>query len=81
MGRMKPKARSEFVLFNVHYEDGSQTSNRKVPMHEIDGLDGEQRIQAVIEAQDAEIAQRSGKSRGPIKSIEKVKIKVKKAAS
>jgi len=75
MGRMKLKSQSEFVLFNVFYKDGNQTSNRKVPLHEIDGLDGEQRIQAVIEAQDAEIAERSGKSRGPIKSIEKVKTK------
>ena len=80
MGRMKPKARSEVALFNVLYEDGNLTSNRKVPLHEIDGLEGEQRIQAVIEAQDAEIAERSGKSRGPIKSIEKVKIKIKKAS-
>ncbi len=80
MGRMKPKARNEFALFNVHYESGMLTSNRKVPLHEIDGLEGEKRIQAVIEAQDAEIAERSGKTRGPIKSIEKVKIKVKKPA-
>lgn len=75
MGRMKPKTRSEFALFNVFYEDGSQTSNRKVPVHEIDGLDGDKRIQAVIEAQDRTIAEKSGKSRGPIKSIEKVKAK------
>ncbi len=75
MGRMKPKARSEFALFNVYYEDGTLTSNRKVPLHEVDGLDGEQRIQAVIEAQGAEIAARSGKSRGSIKSIEKLKVK------
>lgn len=75
MGRMKPKARSEFALFNVFYEDGTQTSNRKVPQQEIEGLDSEQRLQAFIEAQDAEIAERSGKPRGPIKSIAKVKIK------
>lgn len=75
MGRMKPKARSEFALFDVLYEDGTMTSNRKVPMHEIDGLDGDKRIQAVIEAQDDEIAEKSGKSRGPIKSITKVKAK------
>ena len=31
MGRRKPTARIEFVLFNVIYEDGTVTSNRKVP--------------------------------------------------
>ena len=75
MGRMKPKARTEFVFFNVYYEDGTLTSNRKVLLHETDVLDGEQRIRAIIEAQDAEIQERSGKSRGPIKSIEKAKAK------
>ena len=75
MGRMKPKARTEFAFFNVYYEDGTLTSNRKVPLHETDILDGEQRIRAIIEAQDAEIQERSGKSRGPIKSIEKAKAK------
>ena len=75
MGRMKLKAQSEFALFNVLYEDGTQTSNRKVLLQDIDGMHDEQRIQAAIEAQDQQIAERSGKSRGPIKSIEKVKKK------
>lgn len=75
MARMKPKSKLEFALFNVLYEDGTQTSNRKVMLHELGHMDGDQRIQAIIEAQDAEIAERSGKSRGPIKSIEKVKLK------
>ena len=75
MGRMKPKARSEFALVNVYYEDGMLTSNRKVSIHDIDGLDGEERIRSVIAAQDAEIAQRSGKPRGRIKLIERVKVK------
>ena len=74
MGRTKQKGRTEFVLFDVYYEDGSLTSNRKVLLHEMNGLGGRQRILAVIEAQDAEIAVRVGQSRGPIKSIEKVKI-------
>ena len=75
MGRMKLKAQSEFLLFNVLYEDGTLTSNRKVLLQDINGSDDEQEIQAAIEAQDAQIAERSGKSRGPIKSIEKVKKK------
>ena len=32
MGRMKLKSQSEFALFNVEYEDGLITSNRKVPL-------------------------------------------------
>ena len=76
MGRMKPKARQEFELFNVYYEDGSQTSNRKVLVSDLDVLmDRDEQIEALIAAQDAEIAERSGKSRGPIASIEKVKMK------
>ena len=37
----KPTARTESVLFNVVYEDGSQRSNRKVPADILGGLDGD----------------------------------------
>ena len=79
MAKMKPKARNEFALFNVHYEDGSLTSNRKVPGEVLEDYNGEQAIEDFLVAQDEEIAERSGKPRGPIKSIEKVK-KAKKAS-
>jgi hypothetical protein len=72
MGRSssRSKAReSEFVLFDVVYEDGSLSSNRKVPRSELGGLDGDAPATAFIEAQDRKIAQASGRSRGPIKSI------------
>lgn len=72
MARKKPNPKAEFVLFNVFYEDGSQTSNRKVPGDILGGLDGDEPARAAIEAQDQEIAERSGRSRGPIKSIERV---------
>lgn len=65
---MKPIG-SEFVMFDVVYEDGSRTSNRKVPSSEASGLDSEARIRANIEAQDEKIAQMSGRRRAPIKSI------------
>ncbi|MCC7250253.1 hypothetical protein [Hyphomicrobium sp.] len=71
MARKKPNPKAAFVLFNVLYEDGSQTSNRKVPSEILGGLDGDDPARAVIEAQDQEIAERSGRSRGPIKSIER----------
>lgn len=79
MARMKPKARNEFALFNVHYEDGSLTSNRKVPGEVLEDFDPDQAIEDFLTAQDRQIAERSGKPRGPIKSIEKVK-KAKKSA-
>ena len=75
MGRMKPKMRLDFALFDVFYADGKLKSNRKVPLNDMDGLNDEYRIRTVIEAQDAVIAERSGKSRAPIKSIKRVKLK------
>jgi hypothetical protein len=68
----KPNSKPESVLFNVFYEDGTQISNRRVPGNLIGQLDAEQRIQAYIEQQDEEIAQQSGKQRGPIARIAKV---------
>ena len=58
-----------FVLFDVIYEDGSQTSNRKVPAAELGGLDGDTPARAIVEMQDREIGAVSGRPRGPIKSI------------
>lgn len=68
MARKKP-ADSGFVLFDVIYEDGSRTSNRKVPSQEVGGLDGNSPAKAIVEAQDREIGERSGRPRGRIKSI------------
>jgi hypothetical protein len=55
----------ESILFDVHYEDGTRTSNRKVPSAALGGLDGDAPAQAIIETQDQEIAMRSGRARGP----------------
>ena len=63
MGRRKPTARAEFVLFDVFYEDGTVTSNRKVPGSALGGLDEDASARAVIEAQDREIVGRSGHPR------------------
>ena len=46
----KPTPRSEFVLFNVYYEDGTQRSNRKVPADILGGIDGDEPARALIEA-------------------------------
>jgi hypothetical protein len=62
-----------FVLFNVLYEDGTQSSNRKVPATELGGLDGDTTARALIEAQDRDIAEKSGRPRGRIKSISRAR--------
>ena len=67
--RKQPPAPSGFVLFNVVYQDGTRTSNRKVPSAGLGGLDGDEPARAFNEAQDREIAERSGNPRGPIKTI------------
>lgn len=72
MGRRARKeqpASKTFVLFDVVYEDGSRTSNRKVPASELGGLEGDGPAQAFIEDQDRKIAEMSGNPRGPVKSI------------
>jgi hypothetical protein len=58
-----------FVLFNVLYEDGTQSSNRRVPAAELGGLDGDLPARAFVEKQDREISERSGSFRSRIKSI------------
>lgn len=67
----RPGARrvDEFVFFNVLYEDGAQTSNRKVPSSELDGAEGDEAAKRYIEEQDHKIAEMSGRPRGPIKSV------------
>lgn len=68
----KPTARTEFVLFNVVYEDGSQRSNRKVAGELLGGLDGDEPARAEIEAQDRAIAAKSGLPPLKIKSLTRV---------
>ena len=72
MARKKPTARAEFVLFNVIYEDGTLTSNRKVPSAVLGGLEGDAPAHGIIHTQDCEIAERSGRPRSPIKTISRV---------
>jgi len=68
MARKRPSD-SEFVLFDVFYQDGSRTSNRKIPSADLGGLDGDTPAKSIIEAQDRKIAEMSGRPRGPIKTI------------
>ncbi len=72
MGR-KPGTRSggEFALFDVIYEDGSQRSNRRVPLALLGGLDGDEPAKAEISKQDAEIAEKSGRPPMRIKTVKR----------
>jgi len=67
----KPSSKTEFVLFDVVYNDGSQRSNRRVPKEILGGIDGDSPARAVIEAQDREIAERSGQSMPEIKVVKR----------
>ena len=69
----KPTARAEFVLFDVTYEDGSQRSNRRVPLEVVNGLAGEDAARAVIEEQDRAIAEKSGMPPLAIKALRRSK--------
>jgi hypothetical protein len=65
----KPGLNSEFVMFDVVYEDGSQRSNRKVPRELIEGLDGDKPAREFLIEQDRDIAEKSGKPPLAIKDI------------
>jgi hypothetical protein len=69
MARKRPTAQSAFVLFDVVYQDGTRSSNRKVPGELVGTLDGDDPVRGFIEEQDRTIAQRSGTPRGPIKTL------------
>src|SRR5262249_47406494 len=70
MGRRgKVRQIGDFVLYDVLYEDNTRTSNRKVPSLELNDIDGDLLAKVYIEAQDRKIAEVSGRSRTPIKSV------------
>jgi hypothetical protein len=76
MTKKKQQVANGFVLFDVVYEDGTQTSNRKVPAADLSGLDGDAPARTFIEMQDRKIGEVSGMPRGRIKSIVRSKKRV-----
>jgi len=59
--RTKSKALdTEFTMFDVVYEDGSRTSNRRVPTSLLGGLDGDEPARTTIVEQDRVISEKSG---------------------
>ena len=73
---MKSRALTSFVMFDVVYQDGTRSSNRKVSASVLAGLDGDEPARAIIEAQDREIAAASGRPRSDIKTIVRSPVKV-----
>jgi hypothetical protein len=66
--KSKP-AETGFVLFDVYYQDGSRSSNRRVPRALLGGLDGDEPARKAIEEQDDIIADKAGRPRLQIKSL------------
>jgi hypothetical protein len=69
MGGRRPAKAAGFAHFDVEYEDGSRSSNRRVPAGELGGLDGDLPARSFIESQDRAIAELSGRPRPAIKTI------------
>jgi hypothetical protein len=73
---MKSRASTSFVMFDVVYENGTRSSNRKVSAALLDGLDGDMPARGIVEAQDRDIAAASGRVRSNVKSIVRSPIKL-----
>jgi hypothetical protein len=75
MARKKSDGKAAaFTMFNVTYEDGTITSNRRVPNELLDQSFGDALLdlaRTAIQQQDNEIAARSQQRRAKIKSIVK----------
>jgi hypothetical protein len=66
------RAGAEFALFDVLYVDGSQRSNRRVPIAVLHGAENDAPAADFIAEQDRVIATKSGLPAVAIKSIRRV---------
>src|SRR3546814_17094671 len=77
MARKKADGRpAAFTMFNVAYEDGTITSNRRVANELLDQSFGDKVLdlaRTAIQQQDNDIAARSGQRRAKIKAVTKVR--------
>jgi hypothetical protein len=72
LARKKSKpVETGYALFDVFYEDGSRSSNRRVPRSILGGLDGDEPARRAIEEQDNAIAEKAGRPRVAIKVIKR----------
>ncbi len=76
MARRKPQTRIRTILFNVEYEDGTLSSNRKISSDLLESPFGEhpdELARVALEEQDRQVAERSGRLVGKIKTITRVR--------
>ncbi|MEQ8357797.1 MAG: hypothetical protein RH942_19860 [Kiloniellaceae bacterium] len=75
MARKKTKGKAVgFTMFNVTYEDGTVTSNRRVANELLDQSFGDDLLdlaRTAIQDQDNDIAQRSNQRRAKVKALTK----------
>jgi hypothetical protein len=70
LARKKSKPiESGYALFDILYEDGSRSSNRRVPRSLLGGLDGDESALKALEEQDNAIAEKASRPRISIKKI------------
>ncbi|MCX7380091.1 MAG: hypothetical protein NT133_01445 [Alphaproteobacteria bacterium] len=69
MAPPRRKIETSFIAFDVHYVDGTRSSNRRVPATALTGLDGDEPAKAIIAEQDREIGQASGRPRPDIRTL------------
>ncbi|AZO80736.1 MULTISPECIES: hypothetical protein [unclassified Bosea (in: a-proteobacteria)] len=81
MARKKSKPLdAAYVLFDVFYEDGSRSSNRRVPTELLGGIDGDDPALEAIQEQDRIIAEKSGRRPLAITSLVRAGESEKQAA-
>ena len=75
MAQKKPgtNAASEWIAFDLLYEDGTRLSNRRVPASALGGLDGDESGRLILEAEDRRIGELSGRPRAKIKTMTRSK--------
>ena len=73
--RSQKQTIADFVLFDVLYEDGTRSSNRRVPGTDLAGPEGDEPARAIIEEQDRKIGEMSGKPKAPIKSLSRTPVR------
>lgn len=73
MAQKKPKGKgARFRVFNVTYEDGTLSSNRRVAIERLDQSFGDDLLdlaRIAIEEQDDTIAQRSNQRQAKVKAV------------
>lgn len=72
---MKSRAATSFVMFDVVYEDGTRSSNRRVLASVLDGLNGDAPARTAIETQDQQISEASGRPRSNVRTIARSPVK------